>query len=65
MTITVNGEPREITATTLKALVEELDLTDAAVATALNGAFVFAAGREATLLTAGDEVEIVAPMQGG
>lgn len=65
MTIKVNGEPREITSTTLKALVEELELADAAVATALNGEFVFAGKRAATTLTAGDEVEIVAPMQGG
>ncbi len=65
MTITVNGEQREIMATTLEALVEELDLANAAVATALNGQFVFAGGREATVLNAGDEVEIVAPMQGG
>ncbi len=65
MTITVNGEPRDIAAMTLQALVEELNLADAAVATALNGEFVFAAGREAAVLSAGDEVEIVAPMQGG
>jgi sulfur carrier protein len=36
-----------------------------AVATALNGKFVPAAKRAATALTAGDRIEILAPMQGG
>ena len=36
-----------------------------ALATALNGKFVPAAKRAATALTAGDRIEILAPMQGG
>jgi sulfur carrier protein len=65
MTVTVNAEPRETGAATLEALLGELDLNDAAVATALNGRFVPAAERATTRLEGGDRVEILAPMQGG
>ena len=42
-----------------------LDLTEAKVATALNGEFVPARVREAIRLKDGDRIEIVAPRQGG
>ena len=65
MTLTINGQPEEHEAVTLGALVDELGLAEAKVATALNGAFVPARARAETTLTAGDRVEIVAPRQGG
>ena len=65
MKIEVNGKPVEVAAATLDALLEELDLRDGKVATALNRQFVRAADRAATALAPGDAVEVVAPRQGG
>lgn len=65
MQIHVNGEARDVTATTLAALVAEMDVGDAPVATALNQAFVRGTDRAATPLHAGDHVEILVPRQGG
>lgn len=65
MKIIVNGEPAETTAGNLAGLLAELELADAIVATAVNGDMVRAARREATPITDGDRVEILAPMQGG
>ena len=65
MQIIVNGTSREVAAATLAALIDELDLGEATVATALNQAFVRAADRDATALADGDAVEIVSPRQGG
>jgi sulfur carrier protein len=63
--ITVNGESREIRGRTLAELCAALGYGDARVATALNGSFVSAKQRAATLLKEDDKVEIVAPRQGG
>lgn len=63
--IQVNGKPREVEATTLAALLHELDYGEAIVATALNQSFVRAVDREHTVLAEGDAVEIVSPRQGG
>lgn len=63
--IEVNGETREVTAITLAALLAELGLAEARVATAVNGSFVPATTRAARAITAGDRVEILSPMQGG
>jgi sulfur carrier protein len=65
MNISVNGEPHEVRAGTLAALLDELDFGDATVATALNRNFVRKKDREATPLSDGDEVEILTPRQGG
>ncbi len=65
MTVTLNGNVQDCDAATLADLVETLGLTEAKVATALNGAFVPARARPATTLNDGDRIEIVAPMQGG
>jgi len=64
-TLLVNGESREIDATTLASALEALDYCDAMVATALNGEFVPARKREATPVKDGDRIEILAPRQGG
>jgi len=63
--IVLNGKPAETIAATLAELVAEQGFAEAAVATALNGAFVARAARAATRLGPGDRVEIVAPRQGG
>ncbi|GAB4068223.1 sulfur carrier protein ThiS [Ancylobacter sonchi] len=65
MKIVVNGEAAEIRAATLAGLIAELGYADAVVATALNGAMVRKAKRDATPIADGDRVEILAPMQGG
>ena len=65
MKLVVNGEDREIAATTLLAALTALDYGDAKVATALNGEFVPARARAVTMVKDGDRIEIVAPRQGG
>jgi sulfur carrier protein len=65
MRIEVNGEVREVTATTLAAALDELGWGTAKVATALNGDFVPASARVDQTLRDGDRLEVLAPMQGG
>ncbi len=65
MTVIVNGEGREVAATTLAEALQALDFGEAKVATALNGEFVPARARAATMLKDGDRIEILAPRQGG
>ena len=65
MKLVVNGEPRDVRAATLAEALQTLNYGEARVATALNGEFVPARAREATLLKTGDRIEIVAPRQGG
>jgi sulfur carrier protein len=65
MKIIVNGDERELAVATLAEALERLDYADAVVATALNGHFVPARARPATLLAENDRIEIVAPRQGG
>ncbi len=63
--LTVNGEPRELSAANLAEALVALDYAEAVVATALNGAFVPKRKRAETPLAEGDRIEIVAPRQGG
>ena len=65
MKLTINGEPRELAATTVAEALAAEGLGAARVATALNGDFVPAALRATTVLSPGDALEVVAPMQGG
>ncbi len=65
MTIVLNGEVVTTTAANLAALLAEIELDEAVVATALNGEFVARDEREAATLSAGDRIEVLAPMQGG
>lgn len=65
MQILVNGEPMATNARTLAELCATLGLAQAKIATAVNGCFVASAKRELTNLSPKDEVEIVAPRQGG
>lgn len=61
----VNGEPHEVASSSLSALLEELGYGGQKVATAVNGEFVAERRRLETWLSPGDEIEIVAPRQGG
>ena len=65
MQILLNGEPFVTDARDLASLCALLGFADARVATALNGSFVAASSREGTKLAEADEIEIVAPRQGG
>jgi sulfur carrier protein len=65
MRIRVNGDSREVGAADLAAALEELGYGAAVVATAVNGEFVPAPERGAARLSEGDELEVLAPMQGG
>ena len=65
MRILVNGAWREITRDVLAGALEELGYGASAVSTAVNGEFVAAALRARTVLTEGDRIEVLAPMQGG
>ena len=65
MKILVNGEGRNIDATTLEAALAELGYGGSRVATAVDGDFVPASRRVACRLDENSAVEIVAPMQGG
>jgi sulfur carrier protein len=63
--VLLNGEPFATEAVTLAELCASLGFADAKIATAVNGSFVAAASRGSTPLAPADEIEIVAPRQGG
>lgn len=63
--VTLNGNAIATQAGTLAELVTELYPPDAPIACALNGTFVPASARGETRLSAGDEIEVVSPRQGG
>jgi sulfur carrier protein len=65
MRIHVNGKPLDVVATTLAALLSELDYEGMVVATALNQDFVRRTDRANANLKEGDAVEILVPRQGG
>jgi len=64
-TIKLNGKSREVASVTLADVLGELGFGEAKVATAVNGAFVPVAQRDATPLRDGDRVEVVSARQGG
>jgi sulfur carrier protein len=63
--ILLNGERVATDARNLDELCAKLGFAETKVATAVNGSFVAASARPATQLAEADEVEIVAPRQGG
>jgi sulfur carrier protein len=63
--VLLNGEPFATEAMTLDELCASLGFADAKIATAVNGSFIAAGNRETTQLAAADEIEVVAPRQGG
>lgn len=66
MTIILNGEPREIAGgTSVRDLLEELDLVDRPVAVERNRSIISRSRFEETLLEEGDRVEVVSFVPGG
>ena len=65
MNILLNGEAVATDAATLDELCARLGFAGAKIATAVNGSFVAASSRVTTKLAEADEIEIVAPRQGG
>jgi sulfur carrier protein len=65
MRIDLNGRSHQTAAADLAALLDELGLDAASVATALDGAFVPRGARAATALAEGARIEVLSPMQGG
>ena len=65
MRVIVNGEPREISASHVDALLAELDYEGSHFAIALNYDVVPKSRWSETALKAGDEIEIITPRQGG
>ena len=66
MRITLNGAPKEVnTATTVAALLRELDLLGKRLAVERNGEIVPKSQHETTVLTDGDRLEIVVAVGGG
>ena len=66
ISITVNGQPREVPAgSSLADLVAQLVDTPQALATAVNQEFVARDARAARMLQAGDQVYTFQPITGG
>lgn len=65
MNITVNAKSHNIAARTLSNALVELGFLSPAIATALNGQFVPRPAHDTTMLHDGDQLEVLAPMQGG
>ncbi len=65
MQILLNGEAVATDAATLDELCAGLGFAEAKIATAVNGRFVPAPSRGTTPIAEADEIEIVAPRQGG
>jgi sulfur carrier protein len=63
--ILINGEKHTTEALSLGELCTALGFANAKIATAVNGYFVAASARARTQLSEADEIEIVAPRQGG
>jgi sulfur carrier protein len=63
--VTVNGETREIAATSVAALLAELAYEGTHFAIALNYDVVPKSRWAETALKPGDEIEIITPRQGG
>jgi sulfur carrier protein len=65
MRVRVNGEEREIAASSVQALLAELDYEGTHFAIAVNYDVVPKAEWAERSLASGDEIEIITPRQGG
>jgi sulfur carrier protein len=63
--LTINGEHKEVRATTPRGLLAELELEGEFFAVAVNRRVIPKARWSESLLRGGDSVEIVTPRQGG
>jgi sulfur carrier protein len=65
MRVTINGERREISSTSLDALLGELEYEGTHFAIAVNYDVLPKSRWAETALKSGDEIEIITPRQGG
>ena len=65
MVLTINGEPQEVAATTIPALLQELDYDGEFLVVAVNHDVLQRRRWDEVELKAGDRIEIVTPRQGG
>ena len=65
MKISINGVQKSVTTKNLEAILNEAGYSDMRVATAVNGDFVSVESRGKCQIKAGDQIEVVAPRQGG
>ena len=65
MKILLNGQPHETRATTVAALLDELEIPRVGVAIAQNEVVVPRANHATQILSEGDKIEIVRAVQGG
>lgn len=65
MKITLNGQARETSATTLGELLRELQFTPSGLAVAINESVVRRAELEMCALNEDDKIEIIRAVQGG
>ncbi|MGN6308515.1 MAG: sulfur carrier protein ThiS [Xanthobacteraceae bacterium] len=65
MRVTINGEARDVAATRIDALLNELEYEGSHFAIALNFDVLPKSRWAETHLKAGDEIEIITPRQGG
>ena len=65
MRVIVNGEPRETAASSVDALLRELDYEGTHFAIAVNFDVLPRSRWAETALQTGDEIEIITPRQGG
>lgn len=65
MLVIVNGERTEIAATTLAALLSEMEYEHTHLAIAVNYQVVPRVRWSETALNSGDQIEIITPRQGG
>jgi sulfur carrier protein len=65
MVLTINGEHREIAATTIPALLQELEYEGEFLVVAVNHDVVQRRRWHEIEIKAGDRIEIVTPRQGG
>ena len=65
MVLTINGEHQDVAATTIPALLEELEYEGGFLVVAVNHDVVQRRRWDEVELKAGDRIEIVTPRQGG
>ena len=65
MVLTINGEAQEVAATTIPALLQELEYEGAFLVVAVNHDVVQRRRWDEVELKPGDRIEIVTPRQGG
>lgn len=61
----INGEPKTVTAQTIKQLITELNLKREHLAIAVNNSVIPSAEHDMQPIKSGDQIEIIQPVCGG